>query len=220
MYREYYPRAEEWLNAATHGIGALLAAVGLVFLIMEADSLGRAGSLPAVIVYGAALILLFLFSALHHAAIRPRLKQLLLALDHCGIYLLIAGTYTPFCLLMPPGQIWVSLAIVWGLALGGIIVQLAAFLTGRSDDYERFAFIMYLAMGWIPTLWASEDVFEVLAPMGFVLLVAGGLAFSIGVLFYLWKRLPYGHAIWHSFVIAGTGFHFFSIFYYVIPKTI
>lgn len=220
MYREYYPRAEEWLNSATHGFGALLAAIGTVFLIMQADSFGGAGSLPAVIVYGAALILLFIFSALHHAAIRPRIKQSLLALDHCGIYLLIAGTYTPFCLLMPPGQQWTALAVVWGLATGGITVQLAAFLTRRSDGYERFAFIFYLAMGWIPMLWASEDVFGALPPMGVMLLVLGGVAFSIGVLFYLWKRLPYGHAIWHLFVIAGCGFHFFSIFHYVIPKII
>ena len=104
MYVERYSRAEERLNAATHAFGAFLGAVGLVLLVIQANSMGRTGSLPAVIVYGAALVLLFLFSALHHAVSRPRIKQFLLAFDHCGIYLLIAGTYTPFCLLMPPGQ--------------------------------------------------------------------------------------------------------------------
>jgi hemolysin III len=219
MYVERYSRAEERLNAATHAFGAFLGAVGLVLLVIQANSMGRTGSLPAVIVYGAALVLLFLFSALHHAVSRPRIKQFLLALDHCGIYLLIAGTYTPFCLLMPPGQEWTLLAFVWGLALAGIIVQLAAFLTRRSDGYERFAFVFYLALGWIPILWAGEDVFRTLEPLGLALLVAGGISFSIGVVFYLWKRLPYGHAVWHLFVVAACAFHFYSIFYYVVPET-
>jgi hemolysin III len=219
MYEERYPRAEERLNAATHAFGAFLSAVGLVMLVIQADRVGRTGSMPAVIVYGAALVLLFLFSALHHSVLRPRLKQLFLAFDHCGIFLLIAGTYTPLCLLMPPGQEWALLSFVWGLAIGGISIQLAAFLTRRSDGYERFAFVFYLAMGWIPILWVGEDVLRTLAPVGLALLVAGGIAFSFGIVFYLWKRLPYGHALWHLFVVSGCAFHFFSIFYYVVPKT-
>ena len=219
MYVERYPRAEERLNAVTHAFGAILGVVGLVLLVIQANSMGRTGSLPAVIVYGAALVLVFLFSALHHAVSRPRIKQVLLTLDHGGIYLLIAGTYTPFCLLMPPGQEWTLLALVWGPALAGIFVQLAAFLTNRSDGYERFAFVFYLALGWIPLLWAGDDVFRTLAPLGVDLLVAGGISFTIGVVFYLWRRLPYGHAVWHLFVVAGCAFHFFSIFHYVVPET-
>ncbi len=218
-FEERYPRAEERLNAATHAFGAILGVVGLVLLVIQANSMGRTGSLPAVIVYGAALVLVFLFSALHHAVSRPRIKQALLALDHGGIYLLIAGTYTPFCLLMPPGQEWTLLALVWGPALAGILVQLAAFLTNRSDGYERFAFVFYLALGWLPLLWAGDDVFRKLAPLGLDLLVAGGISFTIGVVFYLWRRLPYGHAVWHLFVVAGCAFHFFSIFHYVVPET-
>ena len=220
MYVERYSRSEERLNAATHAFGAFLGAIGLVFLVIQAISMGRTGSLPAVIVYGAALVLVFLFSALHHAVSRPRIKQFLLALDHCGIFLLIAGTYTPFCLLMPAGKEWTLLASVWVPALAGIIVQLAAFLAKRSDGYERFAFIFYLALGWIPILWAGEDVFRKLEPLGLALLVAGGISFSIGVVFYLWKRLPYGHAVWHLFVVAACAFHFYSIFYYVVPQTL
>lgn len=208
------------MNAATHAFGAILGAVGLVFLVIQANSMGRIGSVPAVIVYGAALVLLFLFSALHHAVSRPRIKQFLLALDHCGIYLLIAGTYTPFCLLMSPGQEWTLLALVWGLALSGILIQLGAFVTKRSDGYERFAFVFYLALGWIPILWVGGDVFRALEPLGLALLVAGGVSFSIGVVFYLWKRLPYGHAVWHLFVVAACVFHFYSIFYYVVPETL
>nr|HIL74081.1 hemolysin III family protein [Rhodospirillales bacterium] len=138
--------------------------------------------------------------------------------DHCGIYLLIAGTYTPFCLLMPPGRKWTLLALIWGLALIGITIQLVAFLARRSDSYERFAFVFYLAIGWIPILWAGKYVFKSLAPMGLDLLIAGGIAYSIGVVFYLWKRIPYGHAVWHLFVIVGSAFHFFSILYYVVPE--
>jgi hemolysin III len=220
VYGEPNPRTEEWLNAATHAFGAFLGVVGLVFLVMQADTVGRPDSLPAVIVYGIALVLLFLFSALHHAVLRPRIKHILLGLDHGGIYLLIAGTYTPFCLLMPQGKAWILLALVWGLAMLGIAVQVASFLTRRSGAYERFAFIFYLALGWIPMLWAGEDVFGALAPMGLALLVAGGVAFTIGVVFYLWKHLPYGHAVWHLFVVAGCSFHFFSIFHYVVPETI
>ncbi|NQV55734.1 MAG: hemolysin III family protein [Rhodospirillales bacterium] len=220
MFVERYSRAEERMNAATHAFGAMLAVAGLVFLVIHATDDGQDGSLPAVIVYGSAMVLLFLFSALHHTVKRPRIKQFLLALDHSGIYLLIAGTYTPFCLLMPPGQEWELLTLIWSLAALGIAVKLAAFLTRRSDTYERFAFIFYLAMGWIPILWASGDVFEALMPMGLTLLIGGGIAFSVGVIFYLWKRLPYGHAVWHLFVVAGTTFHYLSIFYFVIPEPV
>ena len=219
-YVEAHLQAEERLNAATHAFGALLSAVGLVLLIIQADSVGRPDSLPAVIVYGTALVLLFLFSALHHAFLRPRIRHILLGLDHCGIYLLIAGTYTPFCLLMPRGKEWTLLSLVWGLAILGIAIQVVSFLTRRSGAYERIAFGFYLALGWIPMLWAGDDVVRALAPMGFALLVAGGVAFTIGVVFYLWKQLPYGHAVWHLFVVAGCGFHFFSIFHYVVPETI
>lgn len=220
MYIECFTREEERLNAATHGFGALLSVTGLVFLMMQAQSVGRDGSLPIVAVYGAALIFLFLFSTLHHAVLRPGLKQVLLALDHCGIYLVIAGTYTPFCLLMPAGNEWTLLALIWSLAFGGIAVQLTAFLIGHSERYEKFAYLYYLAMGWLPVLYISEIVFGLLAPVGLGLLVAGGLAYSIGVIFYLWKSLPFGHAVWHLLVVAGGGFHFFSIYYYVVPKVV
>lgn len=217
MATERYPRSEERWNSITHTLGALLGIAALVLLIVQAASVGRTGSVLAVIVYGVAMVLLFVFSALHHAIDRPNLKQLFLALDHCGIYLLIAGTYTPFSLLMPAGQEWTLLVLIWGLAITGIIIQMIAFLTGRSDSYEKFAFVLYLAMGWLPILWAGEEVFGVLASTGLSLLVAGGIAYSVGVIFYLWKRLPYGHAIWHLFVVAGSAFHFFSIIHYVVP---
>lgn len=220
MYIETFSREEEWLNAATHGMGALLSMTGMVFMMMQAESVGRDGSLAAAAVYGTAMIFLFLFSTLHHAVLRPGLKQLMLALDHCGIYLLIAGTYTPFCLLMTDGEAWELLALIWSLAFVGIGIQATAFLIGHSERYEKVGYILYLAMGWLPVLFISEVVFGLLAPMGLALLVAGGLAYSIGVIFYLWKSLRFGHAIWHLFVVAGGGFHFFSIYYYVVPNVV
>jgi hemolysin III len=192
----------------------------LVFLILQAVNGGRVGSLPVVIIYGATMLFLFSFSALHHALRQPRLKHIFLALDHCGIYLLIAGTYSPFCLLMPAGQQWVSLAIVWALAAIGVSVQSVAFLTKHSDGYEKISFVFYLAMGWIPILLAGDHVFKVLAPAGVTLLIAGGVTYSIGVIFYLWKGLPYGHAVWHVFVVAASALHFFSILYYVVPAAV
>jgi hemolysin III len=215
---EAYPLAEERVNAAIHGLAALLGLAGTVFLIVQANADGRAGALPAVIVYGAALVLLFAFSTLQHAISRPSIKLVYASLDHCGIFLLIAGTYTPFYLLLPPGQARVLLVVIWGVAAVGMGVQVTAFLAGRAADYERFAFLFYLAMGWLPILLAGTELLRALAPLGLALLVAGGLAYSVGVAFYLWKRLPFGHAVWHLFVVAGSAFHFFAILLYVIPE--
>lgn len=212
-----YSHVEEWVNSATHGVGALLGIAGLVLLILQALAVGRPGSLAAVILYGGALIFLFSFSSLHHALQGGMLKKIFLSLDHSGIFLLIAGTYTPFCLLMPSGQGWILFALIWSLAITGIVAQSIAFLTGHSDRYEKVAFLLYLGLGWLPIFFAGAIVLEVLAPTGLFLLVAGGLAYSIGVIFYIWKGLPFNHAIWHLFVVGGSTFHYFSILLFVIP---
>jgi hemolysin III len=218
QHEEAYPLAEERVNAAIHGLAALLGLAGTVVLIAQAHAEGRAGALPAVIVYGAALVLLFTFSTLQHAISRPTIKQVFASLDHCGIFLLIAGTYTPFCLLLPPRQALLLLVVIWSVAALGIGVQVTAFLAGRAAGYERVAFLFYLAMGWLPISLAGKELLRALAPLGLALLIAGGLAYSVGVAFYLWKRLPFGHAVWHLFVVAGSAFHFFAILLYVIPE--
>jgi hemolysin III len=218
QHEEAYPLAEERVNAAIHGLAALLGLAGTVVLIAQAHAEGRAGALPAVIVYGAALVLLFTFSTLQHAISRPTIKQVFASLDHCGIFLLIAGTYTPFCLLLPPRQALLLLIVIWSVAALGIGVQVTAFLAGRAAGYERVAFLFYLAMGWLPISLAGKELLRALAPLGLALLIAGGLAYSVGVAFYLWKRLPFGHAVWHLFVVAGSAFHFFAILLYVIPE--
>ncbi|MEO4044429.1 hemolysin III family protein [Hoeflea sp. CAU 1731] len=215
---EFTPREELW-NAATHAMGAMLAIIGLIVLLTRAETIGQAGSLMVFAVYGAALVLLYIFSAGHHAIAHPSTKQVFLALDHCGIYLLIAGTYTPFFLIMPPGQGWLLLAFIWGLAGAGISVQITCFMTGYSDHYERFAFIAYLALGWIPLFWVWDDVITGIPTGGLALLAAGGLAYTTGVAFYLWRSLVHHHAIWHLFVVAGSALQFLTIYLYVAPVT-
>lgn len=214
-----YSRTEEWLNSATHGVGALLGVAGLVLLILKALADGRDGSLTAVILYGSALIFLYLSSALHHGIPHGVFKKIFLSLDHSGIYLLIAGTYTPFCLLMPQEEAWTLLILIWSLAAIGISVQTAAFVSGHGQRYEKIGFLLHLAMSWIPILFAGSIILENLVTPGLMLLIAGGLSYSIGVIFYKWRRLPYNHAVWHLFVVGGSAFHFFSIFLYVVPAT-
>ena len=166
--------------------------------------------------FGASLALLYGASMLYHGSRRPHWRAIYKMLDHCAIFALIAGTYTPFGLLMPPTHEWKLLVIVWGLAALGIGVKLLAFLTQRSNVYERFAFIFYLILGWLPIFWVGREVLDALTPMGFALLVAGGVSFSVGVIFYLWRHFPYGHAVWHLFVVGGATFHYFSIYLYVV----
>ncbi|MBW8638292.1 hemolysin III family protein [Hoeflea sp. WL0058] len=215
---EFSPLEERW-NAATHALGTLLAVAGLILLLGRAGVAGASDNFALCALYGAALVLLYSFSALHHAISHPGAKHVFLALDHCGIYLLIAGTYTPFCLIMPPGQGWLLLAFIWGLAGVGISVQMTCFVTGYSNHYERFGFIAYLALGWIPLLWVWDDVVTGIPTSGLALLAAGGLAYTTGVAFYLWRTLVHHHAIWHLFVVAGSALQFLTIYLYVAPVT-
>ena len=215
--RRAFTRSEEWVNSLIHAVGALLGVIAIVLLVMEAADHGRTGSVGAVIIYGAALILLFASSAIYHGLSDGRAKRLFRSFDHAGIFLLIAGTYTPFCLLLPPERQWILLTVVWVLAGLGIALQAAAFLAGRIRHYEKVAFALYLALGWIPILAVGGEVLAALSRTGLLLLVAGGLAYSIGVIFYLWRRLQFGHAIWHLFVLSASAFHFFAVLMFVVP---
>lgn len=217
--RPDFDRSEEFANSLLHAIGALLAVAGLILLVVQAADNGRMESLAAVLVYGMALILLFTFSALHHGLPLGRAKRLFLGLDHAGIYLLIAGTYTPFCLLAPDRHT-LLLAAVWTLAAIGIGLQATAFLRGRGSSYEKGAFLIYLAMGWLPILLIGRSVLDALDGAGLLLLGGGAMAYSIGVVFYLWRALRFSHAIWHTFVLAASAQHFFAVFYYVVPAPV
>jgi hemolysin III len=202
-------RGEEIANSLTHGVGAVLAVAGLVVLALVAGRHGTARTVAACTVFGAALVLLYSSSTLYHSIANPRAKAALRVLDHSAIFLLIAGTYTPFTLVSLRGPRGLALfAVVWGLAVAGVGLRLA--LPRRPTAL----FVgLYLAMGWCVVV-AAKPLLAAVPPGGIALLVAGGLAYSVGVVFYLRHR-PYYHAIWHAFVLAGSGFHYAAVLRYV-----
>ncbi|MGB7846997.1 MAG: hemolysin III family protein [Candidatus Acidiferrum sp.] len=199
-------RLEEIANAVTHGIGLLLSIAGFVVLLAFAILRGTAGHIVACSIYGATLICLYTASTLYHAVISPRHKRVLKIFDHSAIYLLIAGTYTPFLLLNLRGAWgWSLFGVVWGLAIAGIL-----FKFWFVDHFEFLSTAVYLAMGWL-VIVAAKPMLTHVAPTTMLWLLAGGLLYSSGVIFYAWKRLPYSHVVWHLFVLAGSTCHYFAI---------
>ena len=204
-------RGEEIANSLTHGAGAVLAVAGLVVLALSASRGGTASTVVGCVVFGATLVLLYSASTLYHSLGhgRPRAKAVLRALDHSAIFLLIAGTYTPFTLVSLRGPWgWSLFGVVWGLAVAGIAFR----LTLRRRPTGLFV-ALYLAMGWCVVV-AAKPLLAAVDPGGIALLVAGGLAHSLGGVFYAWRR-PYFHAIWHAFVLAGSAFHYAAVLRYV-----
>jgi len=197
---------EELVNAWTHGVGAVGALVGSGVLITAAAMTGGAREVVSAIAFSLALILLYLASTLYHAVRDPVLRARLKVLDHCAIFLLIAGTYTPFTLVTLQGPWgWSLFGVIWGLASVGILFKL--FFTGRF----RFAStLLYLGMGWVVVV-AYRPLLEALAPPTIAWLVAGGLAYTVGTFFYLNRRIPYAHGIWHLFVLLGSVCHFAAV---------
>ncbi len=201
-------RGEAIANSLTHGVGALLAVAGLVVLAVAAGRRGSVAALVGCVVFGASLVLLYTSSTLYHALghVHERARTVLRALDHSAIFLLIAGTYTPFTLVSLRGRWgWSLFAVVWSLAVAGIALRLAL----RRRPTALFV-SLYLAMGWCVVV-ALRPLVAAVPPAGVALLVAGGLAYSVGVVFYLWRSLPYHHAIWHAFVLAGSGLHYAAV---------
>lgn len=207
-------RIEEWINSVTHGIAALLSVVGTVLLIAGASQLGDIWKVVSFSVFGASLILLYIASALYHGARHPRLKTAFKTLDHCAIFLLIAGTYTPFLLVNMRGTTgWILFAIIWSLALTGVVLKVIF-----KNRFKLVRVGIYIAMGWLITL-ASSDLVANLSETALQLTIAGGIVYTAGVAFYLADRIPYMHAIWHLFVIGGSTCHFSAIYFGVLPHT-
>jgi hemolysin III len=205
---------EEIWNGITHGIGTGLAIAGLTTLVVLASIYGNTLHLISFSIYGGTLVLLYLASTLYHSIQIPKAKQILRVLDHAAIYLLIAGTYTPFLLVNLRGRLgYTLLAVVWGIALTGII-----FRTIFAGRFEVLTTIGYVAMGWLLVV-AYEEMSTAVSPAGMGLILAGGIVYTMGVIFYAWKRIPYNHAIWHLFVIGGSACHYFAMVYHVLPVT-
>ncbi len=203
---------EEKINALTHGLGAGLGALGLAVLVVKAALNGDAWHIVSCSIYGATLVLLFTSSTLYHSFCDERVKHAFRIVDHASIYLLIAGTYTPFLLVnLRGGWGWSLFGVVWGLALAGIVFQIFF-----VDRFRLAQTLIYLAMGWLVVIAVKPLLANVPRP-GLLWLLAGGLSYSVGAVFYLWKKLPYHHAVWHLFVLAGSVCHYFAILFYVIP---
>lgn len=199
---------EEIVNSITHGIGALLSVAALVVLVLLSVNHGDTMHLVSFSIYGSTLILLYLSSTLYHSFSSPRIKNLFARFDHVSIFLLIAGTYTPILLTSIRGVWgWTLFGIIWGLAIVGAVI--------RSVYLHRFRKLMvavYLLMGWMFVI-AGKQVYLSLPTNSLIFLVLGGIAYSVGVIFYMWRKLPYSHGIWHLFVLAGSVLHFFAIYF-------
>lgn len=207
-----YCPGEEFANSITHGFGIILAIAGLGVLTAFASVHGSARHIVSVSIFGGMLILMYTASTLYHSVRTPRAKAILQVLDHCAIFLLIAGTYTPFTLVTLQGPWgWSLFGVIWGLALLGIGFELSAL-----RRYRMVSLGLYLGMGW-SVVAAIKPMLAGIAPGGLILLIAGGLSYTVGILFYRLRRLRYHHAIWHLFVLAGSTLHFFAILFHVIP---
>ncbi|MDQ1909145.1 hemolysin III family protein [Paenibacillus sp. GD4] len=204
---------EERANAISHGIGAVLSVAALIALLISSLHIGDLWRIVSSTIFGVTLILLYVSSTLLHSARTDKWIDLFEIMDHAAIYLLIAGTYTPFLLVTLHGTLgWSLFGVIWGLALIGVIFKL--FYVKR---FPVLSTLFYIAMGWM-ILFAIRPLYEELPEGGLFWLVMGGVLYTFGTLFYLWRRVPYHHAIWHTFVLAGSVCHFVTIFFYVIPK--
>ena len=202
----FYTLPEEIANSVTHGIGVALSAAGLITLIVLAVLYGDGWSVVGFTVFGACLLALYMASTLYHAIQHRPAKRILRKCDHAAVYLLIAGTYTPFLLISLRGTIGVPLlAVVWTMAALGVLWKI--FFTGR---YEVVATMVYILMGWM-CVFALRQMVANVPPAGVALLFAGGIVYTLGVIFYALEKIPYNHAVWHLFVLGGSACHFAAV---------
>jgi len=208
-----YSIKEEIAHAITHGIGIPLSIAALVLLVAFSALYGNVWHVTSTAIYGSTLVLLYTASTLYHSIPHERAKPLLQKFDHAAIFLLIAGTYTPFTLITLQGPWgWTLFGLVWAIAIFGVYIKLAG-----NQRLQRWSLPLYLGMGWL-VLFAIKPLISNLETGGLALLVAGGLSYTLGALVYAWEKLNWNHAIWHLFVLAGSTLQFFSIFFYVVPS--
>lgn len=212
MIKPRYSVGEEIANSITHGFGLVMAIAGLAVLAAFASVFGTTWHIVSVSIFGATLVLLYAASTLYHSIPLPRAKEVLRRLDHSAIFLVIAGTYTPFLLVtLRDSSGWDMFALIWGLAFAGIVMQRVLI-----RQKPHITALPYIGMGWLAMLIIQQIIARI-PTGGVILLFAGGLAYTIGVLFFVWKRMPYHHAVWHLFVLAGSACHYFAVLLFVIP---
>ncbi|MBE7010945.1 MAG: hemolysin III family protein [Ruminococcaceae bacterium] len=203
---------EELINSITHGLGALLGIGGTAVAIVWAALFGNAYSVVSASIYGATLIVLYTMSTLYHAFTNQAVKKVFRVFDHCSIFLLIAGTYTPFTLVTLNGALgWTLFGIIWGLTVLGIVLNAVSL-----EKFKVFSMICYIAMGWL-IIFAAKPTVLALGKGPMLLLLAGGILYTVGAIFYGLKNIRYMHGVWHLFVLGGSVLHYFCILFYVLP---
>ena len=201
-----YTLGEEIANSITHGIGTGLSIAGLTVLVVLAVIYGDVWRVVSFSIFGSTLVLLYLASTLYHGFQNPRVKKIFQVFDHSAIYLLIAGTYTPFLLVSLRGAWgWTFLAVIWGIAFLGIGFK-ALFI----DRYQKLSALGYVLMGWLCVI-AGKELLSSVPQVALIWLAAGGMIYTIGIIFLAWRKIPYGHTIWHLFVLGGSICHYFAV---------
>ncbi len=209
---EYSPK-EEKLNIITHAIGLILSIIAFILLIIKATEFGSVWNVVAVSIFGVSLIVLYAASTLYHSATKKELRYKLQIFDHSAIYVLIAGTYTPFTIITLNGITgWLIFGISWGMALVGVTLKL--FFTGR---YDAISTLMYILMGWM-IVFVLGPLIDGLHFDGVLWLIGGGVSYTIGAIIYSIKKIKFNHAIFHIFVLLGSFCHFYSVYFYVLPS--
>lgn len=209
MTNRYPTTGEEIASSVTHGIACVLALIGVPVLIVSAVRHGHVSTIVGASVFGATLVLLYLSSTLYHALSRTRARRVFRVIDHAAIFLLIAGTYTPFTLGVLRGVWgWTLLGLIWSLAVAGILMKVFA-----GFRYPRLSTVIYVSMGWLVVI-AAGPLMKLIPMAGLLWLVAGGVAYTAGVAFYAARRLPYAHPLWHLFVMSGSACHYVAVLFY------
>lgn len=207
-----YTLCEELLNSISHGVGACLSVAALVLCIVQATLHGNAAGVVGASIYGSTLVILYCMSTLYHAITNRTARMVFRVFDHTSIYLLIAGTYTPITLVTLKGAMgWVLFGIVWATAILGI-----TFNSISIERFKKFSMISYIVMGWAVVI-SIKDIIEKMPTVGLIFLLLGGIAYTVGIIFYVLKKKKYMHSVWHFFVLAGSILQFFCIYLYVLP---
>jgi len=207
-----YTISEEVAHSVTHGLGILFSITALTMLVAYSAINDDVWQVVSSSIYGATLILMYSASTLYHGVFHLKTKLILKQVDHAAIYLLIAGTYTPYFMVsLRDSSVWYLFFFLWIFAILGVIFEFV-----HIKALKKISLVLYLGMGWMAVFIIKPLMLQI-ETGGMVLLLAGGIAYSLGVIFYVWKKMPFNHAVWHLFVLAGSVLHFLSILFYVIP---